>query len=701
MSQPFPLVRQRDQTDCGVACLLSVIRYYGGNTSLERLRELSGTTIQGTSVLGLYQAAQIENLEAKAFKITDLKEFATEATFPCILHVLIDEQLEHFVVCLRPNTQTKDGRWLIANPANGLESWTTEMLLDKWKTKGVLILKPNEQFVKVQQSAREKWLWLWSLIKVDAALLMIAVVLGIFISILGLSSALFSQKLIDDILPKHNTQKLILGLSVLVILLISKAGLGYLRSFFLMRQSRDFNNRIAGRFYDSLLSLPKSFFDTRKTGDLIARMNDTRRIQQTISYLAGTVFIDILVVLIFGVVVFNYSLWIGVVALLSVPVFGLLTWRYNDQIVQGQRNVMAAYARTESHYIDTITGISALKATNRTNYFAEITKSVYGFFQQNLYDLGLLGNRYNLIGEIASVVLLGAILALASWQVLGKELLLGQMMATISIAGGLIGSVARLATTNIQLQEARVAFERMYEFSALKPEIEDLDNNVQDTPTIFNSLLTNNLVFRFAGKKPLLNNVNMKLERGKIVALMGEVGSGKSIIIQILQQFQTYESGQIIVNDAIDFTIIPTQSWRKMIGVVPQEVKVFNSSIIENIILGNVAEEGEAAIKFCQAIGLGTFFQQLPQSYMTIVGEEGINLSGGQKQLIALARALYRKPQLLLLDEATSAMDSQTEQFVLVLLDKLKSEMGILMVTHRPSIAKNADMVYVLKNGII
>jgi ATP-binding cassette subfamily B protein len=362
---------------------------------------------------------------------------------------------------------------------------------------------------------------------------------------------------------------------------------------------------------------------------------------------------------------------------------------------------MAAYARTESHYIDTITGISALKATNRTNYFAEITKSVYGFFQQNLYDLGLLGNRYNLIGEIASVVLLGAILALASWQVLGKELLLGQMMATISIAGGLIGSVARLATTNIQLQEARVAFERMYEFSALKPEIEDLDNNVQDTPTIFNSLLTNNLVFRFAGKKPLLNNVNMKLERGKIVALMGEVGSGKSIIIQILQQFQTYESGQIIVNDAIDFTIIPTQSWRKMIGVVPQEVKVFNSSIIENIILGNVAEEGEAAIKFCQAIGLGTFFQQLPQSYMTIVGEEGINLSGGQKQLIALARALYRKPQLLLLDEATSAMDSQTEQFVLVLLDKLKSEMGILMVTHRPSIAKNADMVYVLKNGII
>ena len=703
MKKPFPLVRQRDQTDCGVACLLSVIRHHEGDANMERLRELSGTSLQGTSVLGLYQAAQAQDLEAEAFQITDLPAFAEQATFPCILHVLIDEKLEHFVVCLQPNTQTADGTWAIANPATGLESWTTETLLANWKSRSVLILKPTEAFVKVRQSVRQKWLWLWSLIEIDATLLIIAVVLGICISILGLSSALFSQKLIDDILPKHNVQKLVLGLSVLVILLMSKAGLGYLRNFFLLRQSREFNNRIAGSFYDSLLALPKSFFDTRKTGDLIARMNDTRRIQQTISYLAGTVFIDVLVVIISGVVVFNYSFWVAVVSLFSIPLFGLLTWKYNQPIIDGQRNVMAAYARTESHYIDTISGISTLKATNRTNYFTQITKTIYGFFQQNLYDLGLLGNRYNLIGEVAGVLLLGSILALASWQVLEKDLLLGEMMATVSIAGGLIGSVVRLATTNIQLQEARVAFERMYEFSALKPEFEDNNSSLKDTPKTINSLLISDLSFRFAGKSPLLKNINMRIESGQIVALMGEVGSGKSLIIQILQKFQRFESGQILVNDNIDLTTISTESWRKIIGVVPQEVKIFNSSIIENIILGNMAEEGEAAVQFCEAIGLDAFFRQLPQGYLTIVGEDGINLSGGQRQLIALARALYRKPQLLLLDEATSAMDSQTEQFVLQLLDKLKSgtaPLTILMVTHRQSIAKNANKTYHLNNGI-
>ncbi len=697
----FPLVKQRDQTDCGVACLLSVIKYHNGDMSLERLRELSGTTIQGTSILGLYQAAQTEGLKADAFKVTNLDEFSQEATFPCILHVLIDDKLEHFVVCVKPNTETEDNKWLIANPAKGIESWTTDELEEKWKSRSVLLLQPNQNFVKVKQAEHKKWLWLWSLIKFDVALLTIAVVLGICISILGLSSALFSQKLVDDILPKHQTQKLMLGLSILLILLLSKAGLGYLRNFFLIRQSKEFNNRIAGSFYDSLFSLPKSFFDTRKTGDLIARMNDTRRIQQTISYLAGTVFIDFLVVIVSSIVVFQYSSWVGGVSILSIPLFGILAWRYSNGILRGQQNVMGSYARTESHYVDTITGISALKATNRTGYFVDITKSINSFFQQNIYNLSLLGNRYNLLGELIAVFLLGIILALASWQVLNKQFLIGQMLATVSIASGLISSVARLANTNIQLQEARVAFERMYEFSSLQSEFDSSNKTLQESPRVINNLIIKNLSFRFAGRSLLLKDVSLTIERGKITVLMGEVGSGKSLVLQILQQFQAIESGQILINNAVSLSDISPIFWRDTIGIVPQEIKIFNSSILENIILANISEEGESAVNFCEAIGLGQFFRQLPQSYFTIVGEEGINLSGGQKQLIALARALYRKPKVLLLDEATSAMDSQTEHFVLTLLEKLKSDMGILMVTHRQSIANNADKIYHLSNGII
>ena len=222
--------------------------------------------------------------------------------------------------------------------------------------------------------------------------------------------------------------------------------------------------------------------------------------------------------------------------------------------------------------------------------------------------------------------------------------------------------------------------------------------SLEEAPENIESVEIQNLSFRFVGRKPLLKNISLSIEKGKITVLMGEVGCGKSLVIQILQQFQQFESGQILINHSMNLNDISPKSWRNIIGVVPQEVKIFNATLMENIILGDTGEQGQEAAQFCNNIGIDTFFQQLPQGYFTVVGEEGINLSGGQRQIIALARALYRKPQLLLLDEATSAMDSQTEQFVLSLLDKLKPEMGILMVTHRHSIAQNADKVYNLSD---
>jgi ATP-binding cassette, subfamily C, bacteriocin exporter len=273
------------------------------------------------------------------------------------------------------------------------------------------------------------------------------------------------------------------------------------------------------------------------------------------------------------------------------------------------------------------------------------------------------------------------------------------MMAIISIASGMIGSVGRLATTNIQLQEAKVAFERMYEFASLSPEIRQNNIKIVQKWGGVNSLNISNLAFRFAGRSQLLKSVSLSVKKGKMVALLGEVGSGKSILLQILQKFQNFEEGEILINDELAFKDIAPNSWREALGVVPQDVKIFNSTLIENIVLGDVLNEGEKAIEFCQKLGFDKFFGTLPQNYLTIVGEEGINLSGGQKQLVALARALYRQPSLLLLDEATSAMDSKTEDFVLDLLEKLKPEVAILIVTHRSSIAQKADKVYELVEG--
>ena len=206
----------------------------------------------------------------------------------------------------------------------------------------MLQLTPTENFEKIEQNNRKKWLWFVDLIKEDMPLLVIAGVLGIFLAALSMATAIFSQKLIDDFLPHHKTEKLLLGLGLLAVILLAKVGLGYIRTFFLLRQSRDFNTRIANKFYESLLRLPKTFFDSRKTGELVARMNDTRRIQSTISYLVGNVVIDMLVTLISMGFIFTYSVNIGLISLLSLPLFGFLVYKFNARIIQQQKEVMAA-----------------------------------------------------------------------------------------------------------------------------------------------------------------------------------------------------------------------------------------------------------------------------------------------------------------------------------------------------------------------
>jgi ABC-type multidrug transport system fused ATPase/permease subunit len=249
---------------------------------------------------------------------------------------------------------------------------------------------------------------------------------------------------------------------------------------------------------------------------------------------------------------------------------------------------------------------------------------------------------------------------------------------------------------NIQIQEAKIAFQRMFEFSSLERE-----KGGEIKIDTLSSLKIQNLSFRFAGRRPLLKNINLEIRQNQCVAMVGESGSGKSTLGQILQRFYTFESGEIIVNNHVPLQDIQLSNWRTHIGVVPQEITIFNGTVLDNIVLGS-DEDPEKVILFCQEYGFHPFITQLPQGYATLVGEEGINLSGGQKQLIALARALYRKPSFLMLDEPTAALDRNTEKFVLALLQQLKSKLSIFFISHRIHTLKDiADVIYVLENGFI
>lgn len=413
--------------------------------------------------------------------------------------------------------------------------------------------------------------------------------------------------------------------------------------------------------------------------------------QRVISQIIGGVIINFLVTLVSLVFLFFYSWQTALIALVSLPFYFLLIYKFNQPIIAAQKEVLQGYAFSESNFISSMQGIATIKNNNKQSIFQKVNQLIYGNYQEKTFDLGKINIRLSVYSGLFSVLFLVGIIVYTSIQVYHSQMQLGELMAILGIAGSLLPSVASLALISIPINEAKVAFNRMYEFASMKKEEQGVS-----AITSFENLKIKNLSFRFAGRSQLLKDINLEINKNTCVAIVGESGSGKSTLGQIIQKFYTFENGDVLVNDSLSISQIQTEDWRNIVGIVPQDITIFSGNMISNILLGE-EDSIENVVAFCQEYGFEEFIQTLPQSYATILGEEGINLSGGQKQIIALMRALYKKPSLVLLDEFTSAMDRKTEKFVLDLLNRLKSELSIVFISHRlHSLPKIADKIYVL-----
>ena len=688
---------QQDQSDCGVACLSSIIKYYGGESSVENIRKLSGTNITGTTLLGLYQAAKSLGLNSEGCE-ADIDALINHGK-PAILHVLIEDKLEHYVICF--GTQLNKNykiEFIIGDPASGIKYLSESELSQIWKSKICLTIEPNEHFVLSSNLTSQKKTWIKQLIKDDYPLLGVAVLIGVGIATLGIIMSIFSQRLIDDILPKKNFLKLNLGIGLVFVLLIIKEALSVLRQLFLINQSKQFNNRIISSFYTKLIHLPKPFYDTRKIGELTARLNDTSRIQRVISQIAGNVVIDSLVSIVVFAVLFNYSWKIALVSFLILPLYFFLIYKFNDKIINGQKDIMSSYALSESNYISTLQGIESIKNHNKQELFTKSNNLVYGKYQDSIFSLGKIQIRLSFIANSFGVIFLLSVLFYCSHQVLANQLKIGELMAILGLCSTLLPSIGNLALISIPINEAKIAFERMFEFTSLKPELETDSIDLLE----FDEIRLQNVLFRFAGRSPILKDITLSVKKGEIIAVLGENGCGKSTLTQIISKNYQIEGGDIFINEDFQMHNVSFESWKRIIGIVPQNPHIFNGTVLENIAFEDASNDTKKVFHFINDYGFDEFINSMPNSYMTIVGEEGINLSGGQKQMIAFARALYHNPQLLILDEATAAMDRESERFILKILSKLKDDMGIIFITHRLHILKNlCDRIYIIDNGSI
>ena len=683
---------QKDLTDCGVGCLKSLVRYYDGDISLETLREKSGTGKTGTTLLGLFQCAQAIGFDAEGCEANIDALIKHEE--PVILHVIIDKKFEHYVICYSSHFNGNH-QFLIGDPAKGLEYWTKEYLEEVWQSKTCLTLKPNATFQKTNQTNLEKRKWLKDLIKEDQEAIYTILFLGVIFSLLGMSMSVFSQKLIDDILPKKKISLLLLSISFLGFLLFSRVIIQALREFYIIKQTKAFNERINKKFYSSLLHLPKIFFNSRKIGDFVARLNDTQRIQTVIKQLITSSIVDILSVLMAIGFLFFYFWKLALICVVISPVIFYIIFRFNKKIVEAQRNVMQAYSVNEANYIDSIRGIGVIKGFSKQPLFIDRNKNIFSFFQSRIFELGKLNLTISLYSGLAVVAFLLLILGFSSYNVLNNEIKIGELMAIIGISGSLLSSVTNLALVSIPIQEAKVAFDRMFEYSSLEKErMEGVEiENIT-------SIDIRNVDFRFNGRSRLLNQISFSLQKGSITCLLGESGSGKTTLTEILQKNYPPENGEIIINKNTTLNNISLDDWRNLTGSVPQSIQLFNGNILDNITLDD--QVNEQKLQKLILLGFDKFINSLPQGFLTLVGEEGINLSGGQKQLLGWMRDLYHDPQFLILDEPTSSLDKENKVFIYSLIQKLKSEKIIFIISHHLEDIKDiSDEILLLENNHI
>jgi len=453
-------------------------------------------------------------------------------------------------------------------------------------------------------------------------------------------------------------------------------------------------------FFIKLMSLPIAFFDTRMTGDILQRINDHKRIEIVLTSSTLNVIFSLFNLFTFGLILLYYNLQIFLIFLIG----SLLYFIWISFFLKKQRELdykqFSQISQEQSKVIELINGMQEIKLHN-----AEKKKRwSWEYLQAQLFKISIKElelEQYQSVGSDFINELKNILITIwAAKLVIDGNITLGAMLAITYIVGQLNSPISQMIKFIRDFQDAKISLERLSEIHNQEDEGQQDREKIIDIPKDLN-LDISKLTFRYIGSNlPVLENLNLSIPSNKITAIVGTSGSGKTTLMKLLLKFYEPNSGQIKLGN-YDLQNISQQAWREECGVVMQEGYIFNDTIAENIAVG---EDYIDKVKLAHAVDVSNikeFVENLPLSYNTKIGMEGVGLSTGQKQRILIARAVYKDPSYLFFDEATSALDANNEKTIMRKLNAFFKDKTVIVVAHRLSTVRNADQIVVLDQGKI
>jgi len=684
-------VKQHDVTDCGAACIASIAAYYNLDLPIARIRQFASTDTKGTNVLGLIEASTKIGFTAKGVRGTYENLF--NIPLPVIAHV-IQNHLAHYVVIYK----LTQSHLQIMDPAYGeIQEVTHEEFRQKWT--GVLILLlPGDDFVSGNEknSIEQRFIYL---LKPHQSVLLQVLVGSVFYTILGLSTSIFLQKIVDNVLPDGNLNLLnLMGMAMIAIIFV-QLFINHAKTLLTIKTGQQIDARLILGYYKHLLKLPQQFFDTMRVGEIISRMNDAVKIRTFINDVLVGFLVNVFILFFSFALMFTYYWKLALIMLTVVPIYALIYYFSNQVHKNTQRKLMEKTAELENQLVESVNAVSTIKRFGLEDFTNLKTEVRFINLLRTIYTSGInslwIGNFSGFTSSLFAVILLwtGAVF------VVENLITAGELLSFYAIIGYFTGPVASLIGMNKVLQDARIAADRLFEIMDL--ERETTENKAELIPDMIGDIVFKNVKFRYGTRVTVFDDFNLIIQKGKITAIVGESGSGKTTLLSLLQHIYPLQSGTIQIGD-FDIKYITNHSLRRVVGVVAQDVHLFAGNVIENIALGDMEPDIKKIIRICGEINILEFIDKLPNGFDTYLGENAGNLSGGQRQRLAIARALYREPEILILDEATSSLDSTAEEYIFRTIAYLREQgKTIILIAHRLSTVVNADKIAVLNNGVL
>jgi ATP-binding cassette subfamily B protein len=519
------------------------------------------------------------------------------------------------------------------------------------------------------------------------------------LQLLGLATPLITQVVIDKVMVQESLPTLDVMAIALLFTAIFEAVLGILRLFIFTHTARRLDLSLSAQLFRHLMRLPLAYFESRRVGDTVARVQELEQIRQFLTGTALTVVLDSIFAVVYLGLMFYYNIPLTFVGLAVLPLFAILTLIATPILRNWLNETFNRSADSQSFLVETITGIHSVKAHTAEPAARDRWEGLFARFVRTGFKASTTSNISSNIADFLTKFSSLLILWFGAKLVIKQELTIGQLVAFQMLSGRVTAPLLRLVQLWQNLQQVLLSVDRIGDILNVAPETEPGTGLV--LPSLKGQVSFEQVFFRYRqSTEPVLRGISFSVQPGQFVGIVGRSGSGKSTLSKLLQRLYQIESGRILI-DGFDIKSADLASLRQQIGVVLQEDFLFNGSILENITLGNPDITAEQVVEAARCAVAHDFISELPHGYETNVGERGTALSGGQRQRIALARLFLSQAPILILDEATSALDSETEQQVLENLQKISTNRTVFLIAHRFAPLKRADLILVLEKGVL